>query len=71
MYFIIWGDYDNNDIMEIEDKEFAEQKIAEIQAKLDLPDGERYGTYLSAVIEGKKLEYKTIEVTSKCLLMED
>ena len=65
-YFIVWGDYDHDDVMEIENKEVAEEEIAKIQAKIDLEDN--YGTYLTMVIKGKQIEYDTVEVASKCVL---
>lgn len=65
-YFIVWGDYDHDDVMQIEDAKVAEEEITKIQAKIDLEDN--YGTYLTMVIKGKEVEYKTVEVAKKCVL---
>ena len=66
-YFIVWGDYDHDDVMEIEDRKVAEEEIAKIQAKIDLDDN--YGTYLTTVIKGKEVEYEIVEVAKKCVLV--
>lgn len=61
--FVIWHDYEGRRIEEYKAKELAEKRCAEILAIAESSDN--YGTCLDRVIEGKILQVKKIEVTSK------
>lgn len=61
-YYIIWSNYDGNNIDEYQQKADAEKACALILSK---QDAHERGTNLDCVIEGRKINPKTIQVTAK------
>ena len=57
-YYIIWKDYDNNEIEEILLKENAEKRIVELLHKFEK---EEYGGSLGKVIYGDEVEFEIVE----------
>ena len=61
MFILVWHDYDSNEIERFDKKVNAENRIAELLASED----EDYGFSLDALIEGKDVEYKIVNVVNK------
>jgi len=65
-YYISWHDYDGNRLDEYQSKEDAEKACTSILAR---QDADERGTALDSIIKGRKIETKTIQVTSKVKLL--
>lgn len=62
MIYVVWSNYDGATVSEFEETKEAELFVAEVVAKEAAAD---YGTKLMAIIEGKQMSYKPVEMVAK------
>ena len=70
MYFIFWHDWDGDYVEEFKEKADAEAKVTEIEAVVSGPMDDRNGTCITNIIKGDRFRHRTVQVASKCVIVE-
>ena len=71
MIFIVWHDHQGHRVQEIQDRQHAEEKVAELEARRQEDEftGKPTGLGIDAVIEGTKLHWETVQVCQRVKLL--